>query len=163
MGVSGCGKSSVAQAIAEQLNYQFIEADDFHSQANQDHMASGLALTDAMREPWIASLRSRLRESAKARQSCVMSFSGLRHQHRAAIRDLPFNSLFIHLEGTKSLIAKRINARSNHFMPVGLLDSQFNALEPTSENENIISINIEQNLECVVAEAMAAASQIIKK
>ena len=162
MGVSGCGKSSVAQAIAAQLNYEYVEADDFHSQENQDHMASGIPLTDTMREPWVASLQSHLKQSSKAGRNCVMSFSGLRHEHRTKIRILPFNSLFIHLKGEKSLIAERINARSNHFMPAALLDSQFSVLEPPRENENIINVNIDQALECVVADSIAAASHLIK-
>ena len=162
MGVSGCGKSSVAQAIAAQLDYEYVEADDFHPQENQDHMASGLALSDVMREPWIARLQSHLKQSSKAGRNCVMSFSGLRRQHRAKIRELPFISLFIHLKGERSLIAERINARSNHFMPVALLDSQFSALEPPSENENIIDVNIDQTLECVVADSLASANHLIK-
>jgi len=159
MGVSGCGKSSVAKALSEQFNYEFVEADDFHPQENVDHMASGKSLTDEMREPWIRLLQAHLKQAAKAKRSCVMSFSGLRRLHRAKIRDLPFDTLFIHLEGCKQLISDRINARSDHFMPASLLDSQYEALESASKKENIVRIDINQALDDVVNAAIEATRQ----
>jgi len=129
MGVSGCGKSSVAHAISDQLNYQFVEADDFHPQENKQHMASGKPLTDLMRKPWITALKKHLMQAAETDQSCVMSFSGLRREHRNQMRDLPFNSVFVHLRGEQALILERMNARSDHFMPPSLLDSQYSTLE----------------------------------
>ena len=163
MGVSGCGKSTVAEAIANQLGYEFVEADDFHPQENKNHMASGQALTDVMREPWIALLQAHLKQSAKAGRSCVMSFSGLRRVHRAKIRDLPFDNLFIHLEGNRQLIADRINARLDHFMPTDLLDSQYAALESASKKETIISIDIDQSLDSVIADSIATVNQHLKE
>jgi gluconokinase len=159
MGVSGSGKSSVAQALAAHFKVEFVEADDFHPIENREHMANGLALNDAMREPWIALLQAHLKQSARSGRSCVMSFSGLRRLHRAKIRDLPFDSLFIHLEGDQQLIAERINARTDHFMTVDLLDSQYQTLESASKKENIVSIDIDQSLELVIADAIAAAEK----
>ena len=159
MGVSGCGKSSVAQRLAETFGYEFVEADDFHPQENLDHMASGKSLTDDMRAPWIQLLQAHLKQAAKAQRSCVMSFSGLRRLHRAQIRDLPFDTLFIHLEGCKQLIGDRINARADHFMPASLLDSQYEALEPASKKEKLICVNVEQSLEEVSEAAISAVEQ----
>lgn len=159
MGVSGCGKSSVAECLAESFGYDFIEADDFHPQENIDHMASGNSLTDDMREPWIRLLQAHLKQAAKAERNCVMSFSGLRRHHRAKIRDLPFNTLFIHLEGDKQLISDRINARADHFMPANLLDSQYEALQPAAKKESILGINVAQPLEHVIKAAVSAAKQ----
>jgi len=161
MGVSGCGKSTVANAIANKFGYEFVEADDFHPQENREHMASGQALTDAMREPWVALLQASLKQTAEAGNNCVLSFSGLRRDHREKIRDLPFKNLFIHLEGEQQLIADRINTRSGHFMPASLLDSQYSAFEPPSKNENIISINIDQSVEFVILDSISAANQHI--
>lgn len=159
MGVSGCGKSSVAQHLAKHFEYEFVEADDFHPQENLDHMASGKPLTDEMRAPWIQLLQAHLKQAAKAKRSCVMSFSGLRRLHRAKIRDLPFDALFIHLEACKQLISDRINSRAGHFMPASLLDSQYQALEPANKKEKLISINVEQSLEDVHKAAISAAAQ----
>lgn len=159
MGVSGCGKSSVAQALAVHFRAEFVEADDFHSLENKEHMRNGLALNDAMREPWIELLQAHLKQSARSGRNCVMSFSGLRRLHRAKMKDLPFDSLFIHLEGDRQLIRDRMQARSEHFMPASLLDSQYQTLEPASHKETIISIDIKQRLELVIADAILAAHQ----
>ena len=162
MGVSGSGKSTVAQAIAKELGCEFVEADDFHPQENRNHMANGMALTDAMREPWIALLQAHLKQAARASRSCTLSFSGLRRSHRAKIKDLPFNTLFIHLEGDQQVIADRINKRSGHFMPVKLLDSQYAALELPQKKEAIVSININQDLESVIQQSISAVEAYFK-
>ena len=159
MGVSGCGKSSVARALAGHFDYEFVEADDFHPQENIDHMASGHSLTDEMREPWIQLLQAHLKQSAKSERSCVLSFSGLRRLHRAKIRDLPFASLFLHLEGDKELIKSRIEARADHFMPSSLLDSQYQTLEAASKKEHIVSIDISQTIEEVINSATTYTTQ----
>ena len=159
MGVSGCGKSSIANALAEHFNYEFVEADDFHPQENIDHMASGHSLTDEMREPWIQLLQAHLKQSAKSGRSCVLSFSGLRRLHRAKIRDLPFDSLFLHLEGNKDLIASRIEARTGHFMPSSLLESQYQALESASRKEHIVSIDISKTVDQVISLAITQTTQ----
>ena len=159
MGVSGCGKSSIASALAEHFNYEFVEADDFHPQENIDHMASGHSLTDEMREPWIQLLQAHLKQSAKSGRSCVLSFSGLRRLHRAKIRDRPFDSLFLHLEGNKDLIASRIDARAGHFMPSSLLESQYQALESASRKEHIVSIDISKTVDQVISLAITQTTQ----
>jgi len=121
MGVSGCGKSTIAQAIAKQLNYEFVEADNFHSQENKDHMANGNALSDAMRKPWIGRLQTHLKQSANAGKSCVLSFSGLRRLHRAKIRDLPFTSnkesiISVDIDqNVESVITHSLEAVTQHF------------------------------------------------
>lgn len=155
MGVSGCGKSSVAEAIAQQFNYEFVEADDFHPDENKEHMANGEALTDAMREPWIALLQGHLKQSARAGRNVVMSFSGLRRLHRAKIRDLPMKTLFIHLHGEQALISQRLNERAEHFMPSSLLDSQFATLESANKKETLHRVDIKPPLDQVITSAIA--------
>ena len=83
MGVSGCGKSTLAKHLAKKFGLAFLEADDFHSDENKAHMASGKPLTDAMREPWIASMCDNLRDHRERGESCVLAYSGLRRAHRA--------------------------------------------------------------------------------
>lgn len=155
MGVSGCGKSTIAEAIASEYDYQFVEADDFHPPQNKQHMAAGKPLTDAMRGPWLELLTTQLQNAAQKKQDCVMSFSGLRRKHRALMHELPFEVLCLHLEGDAQLIRSRMQARENHFMPSSLLDSQYDALESTQNDPNTYSIDINQSLENVVADAFA--------
>lgn len=159
MGVSGCGKSTVAKAVAQELNYEYVEGDDFHSDENKTHMASGKALNDSMREPWIALLQAHLKQCARANRSAVLSFSGLRREHRAKMRDLPLNSLFIHLQGDQELIGQRINDRDGHFMPSTLLDSQFEALQSANKKEVLHAVDISQTLDNVINSAVAIAKQ----
>ena len=156
MGVSGCGKSTVACALAKHLKYEFVEADDFHSEQNKQWMSSGRPLSDSMRAPWIGVLRSHLGRAAADNRSCVMSFSGLRRDHRAQMRALPFDTTFLFLQGSKELIGERISARKGHFVGTALLDSQTHSghLE-----EDVISIRIDQSLEKVIeASKQALAS-----
>lgn len=162
MGVSGCGKSSVAEAISKEYDYEFVEADDYHPEENKQHMASGKPLTDAMREPWIALLRGHLKQAARVGRSCVMSFSGLRRMHRSQIRDLPFNVLFLHLEGDQPLIRDRMNAREDHFMPPSLLDSQYATLENPLGEPKTIGIDIDQTLKSVIETALKVTSDALK-
>lgn len=154
MGVSGCGKSTIAEAIASEYDYQFVEADDFHPQQNKQHMAAGKPLTDAMREPWLDLLTTHLQKAALREQNCVMSFSGLRRKHRARMHDLPFDVLCLHLEGDAQLIRSRMQTREDHFMPSSLLDSQYHALQSTHNEPNTYSIHINQSLANVVADAI---------
>jgi gluconokinase len=126
MGVSGCGKSTLARALSIRLGWAMLEADDFHNDANRAHMASGQPLTEAMREPWLASVCSALR----ARDSdCVLACSALRRAHRARLRALGWRTRFLLLEINPESARERLQQRSGHFMPASLVDSQFETLE----------------------------------
>lgn len=139
MGVSGSGKSTVAAAVAAHYDYQFLEADDFHDARCKAHMAAGKPLTDDMRQPWINRIKLALQQThdslANTREhGCVLSFSGLRTAHRTQVSDTPLSTLFIYLRGDPATILKRLSARTEHFMPPSLLDSQFDALEDPSHD-----------------------------
>ena len=141
MGVSGCGKSSVASNLADHYGFHYIEADDFHSEQAKQHMAAGLALTDAMRLPWIKKLKQQLQTTSKSDNSAVLAFSGLRQAHRMQFRDIFDRTVFIHLVAPYDTILQRMNQRNDHFMPVKLLASQFAALEPVSGESDIIEVD----------------------
>jgi gluconokinase len=140
MGVSGCGKSSVGAKIAQDLGYQFIEADDFHSAESKQHMASGKPLTDAMREPWLQCLTKTI--TSEPMQDKVMAYSGLRRNHRQRFRDLGFETLFIHLYGEQQVIERRLQQRKKHFMPTSLLASQYSALELPHAEPDVVTLDI---------------------
>lgn len=162
MGVSGCGKSTLAKHLAKKFGFVFLEADDFHSEENKAHMASGKPLNDIMREPWIASMCSRLREHREKGESCVLAYSGLRRAHRQIFRELGYPTLFVHLAGPQEVIRRRMEARANHFMPAGLLDSQYAALEAAINEPDIIKVDVSQSIPKIQHQAMELVGGFIK-
>ena len=152
-GVSGCGKTTLAEFLAEQFSFQYVEADDFHPPENKASMASGKPLTDAMREPWIVALGEFLSQQFSKQKSCVMANSCLRKAYRQRFRNLGVKTLFIHLSGPKDLIFRRMKSRENHFMPAELLDSQFDTLELPDNESDVLTIDISQNINEIAAEA----------
>lgn len=159
MGVSGCGKSTLAKRLAKAFRFRFLEADKFHSEENKAHMAAGNPLTDAMREPWITTMCESLMGFQAEGESCVLAYSGLRRSHREKFRALDYPTLFLHLAGPKALIARRMNARADHFMPSELLDSQYAALESTENETDIIEVSLDQSIRDVIAEATEHAQK----
>ena len=160
MGVSGSGKSTVAQMLAQKFDLPFLEADNFHSAANKPHMAAGKALTDDMRAPWIASICEKIKTDGK---SCVLAYSGLRRAHRQKFRELGFKTLFLYLNGSKELIAKRMSERAGHFMPVSLLDSQFASMEAPLNEPDMIMVSIDDTVPQIVANATQIAREFLKQ
>lgn len=136
MGVSGSGKSSIAEKIAEKLGYLFVEADDFHPEESKEWMASGKPLTNEMREPWVISVQQYIKQQLANNISCVLSYSGLIKSHRDIFRQLQINIQFLFLDGSEELIKGRLNKRQNHFFNPLLLHSQFIALERPANNED---------------------------
>lgn len=142
MGVSGSGKSTVARLLANELDRVFAEADEFHPAANIAKMESGVPLTDRDREPWLRSLRDWISEQDAAGRSTVVTCSALRRAYRDVLREATARVVFVHLHGSRELIAGRLSGRTGHFMPPSLLDSQFAALEPLGEDEDGITVDV---------------------
>lgn len=150
MGVSGCGKSSVGEALARRLQARFIDADDFHPAANVEKMRRGVPLDDDDRAPWLARLNEVLREHVGRAEPVVLACSALRARYRDALaRDLP-GLRFVHLSGSYELIAARLAQRSHRYMPPSLLRSQFDALEPPAD---AVVVDIAADVESVAAAA----------
>ncbi len=144
MGVCGTGKSSIGKAVATELGAEFIEGDDFHSVDNKRRMAAGLPLTDEMRWPWLDAV-AQAAASARERGPVVVACSALKEAYRDRLRRrLPSVSI-AYLSGDAALIAARIAARSDHFMPVSLLESQLRDLE-VPNGADVIAIAIDQPL-----------------
>jgi len=156
MGVSGSGKSTLGRAIAGQLNWQFIEADDFHSHLNRQRMAAGQPLDDTMRAPWLASIINKLTELQRADQCAVLAFSGLRTQHRQALRnELGDRLVFLNLVVNKAALNQRLQDRRGHFMPASLLQTQFDALQGTALESDVHTLNGEQNVTSLTTNAIS--------
>jgi carbohydrate kinase (thermoresistant glucokinase family) len=132
MGVSGCGKTTLGEALAAHLHWPFFDADDFHPPENVAKMRAGEPLTDADRAPWLLCLSNLLQANPHA----VLACSALKERYREVLKtDLP-NLRFVHPHGAFDVIAARIEARSKetgHYMPASLLQSQFEALEPCAD------------------------------
>lgn len=155
MGVSGSGKTTLARALADAWTATFLDADDFHSDEARAWMASGRPLTDAMRAPWVERIAAELRRRVAAGERVTVAFSGLRRGHRDLLRATGLPMRFLFLEGDASLIAERMRARSGHYMPVSLLDSQFDALEDPRGEPDVATLRIELAPEEQLAQALA--------
>lgn len=143
-GVSGCGKTTIAKRVASELGYDFIEADNFHSEENIKHMTSGKALTDDMRAPWMAAICCHLEKIFHAQKNCVLAHSSLRRAHRQQFRDLKAETRFFHLDGDYTLIADRLSNRQGHYMPASLLASQFSSFENYDIENDVSTLDIRQ-------------------
>ena len=141
MGVSGSGKTTLATTIAKRHGLKFVDADDDHNPANRQKMSNGLPLTDADREPWMDAVCRRLGAFARSKRHCALAHSGLRRADRERLRKLGFRTVFLHLDAEYAAIAERLAARKNHFMPPGLLQSQFAALQPPSGEPDVYRID----------------------
>jgi gluconokinase len=134
MGVSGCGKSSVGEALAPRLGIPYVDGDDLHPPENVAKMRAGTPLTDDDRWPWLDRVAGVLRDSAPVIVGC----SALKRAYRDRIRAGAGDAVtFVHLAGDRALIAARMGSRTGHYMPPSLLDSQFAALEPPGPDEAI--------------------------
>jgi len=148
MGVAGCGKSAVGAALAARLGATYLDGDDLHPQANIDKMSRGEALTDEDRWPWLTLVGQKL---AAPDGILILGCSALKRRYRDHIRkEAGAPVLFVHLAGSRKLIATRMAARAGHFMPASLIDSQFAALEPPGPDENAVTVDIDRPLERIV-------------
>jgi len=134
MGVSGSGKTTVGKLLAAELGWQFVDADDFHPNSNIEKMRRGAPLNDDDRRPWLSSLREYLEAADSRGENLVLACSALKHNYRDYLRaDRPEVVRFVYLHGSQELIANRQAERRGHFMPPGLLQSQFETLEPPGD------------------------------
>ena len=148
MGVSGTGKSTLARALAEQLQWEFLEGDDYHPKANIEKMRRGEALADEDRWPWLNAMHETIAEKQHQKQPLVVTCSALKKSYREKlVRNLE-GVEFVYLCGDPETILARMRQRKKHFMPAVLLDSQVAALEPP---ETAIFIPIDLTTEEQVA------------
>ncbi|MGN7965533.1 gluconokinase [Microbacterium sp. 22179] len=136
MGPSGCGKSTVGLALAESIGARFIDADDLHPITNVDKMAAGIPLDDDDRMPWLGVVGRAL----QADDRIVIACSALRRIYRDAIRAESSDAFFAELTVDRAALEERMRARTDHFMPAALLDSQLATLESLESDENGIRV-----------------------
>jgi gluconokinase len=139
MGVSGCGKTTVARELADELGWQFIESDAYHSEADIQKMSSGTPLTDEDRLPWLQSLNHALRSNLKEGKQTVLACSALKKKYRDILYTSINPGVYVFLKGDFGLIWERMQQRE-HFMRPEMLQSQFDDLEEPSD---ALTIDIE--------------------
>jgi|SRR5450830_121715 len=142
MGVCGCGKSTVGAALAQALGVAFVEGDAFHPPANVAKMSAGLPLDDADRAGWLDALAGQIRAARERDAGLVLSCSALKRRYRDLLRQSDPALRFVHLHGTRELLAARLAQRSGHYMPPALLDSQLRDLEALERDEAASPRNI---------------------
>jgi gluconokinase len=142
MGVSGCGKSTVGERLAERLGWPFRDGDGFHPPENVEKMRSGTPLTDADRWPWLDAIAAWIDGQRRRGEHGVIACSALKRAYRDRLRAGHEDVRFVFLDGDRSLIASRLAARKGHYMPASLLDSQFATLERPTPDENALTISI---------------------
>ena len=140
-GVSGAGKTTIGQLLAEEFGWRFYEADDFHSQANTDKMRQGVPLTDEDRWPWLESLRQVIKRCLAAGENAVLACSALKEAYRRRLR-LNADVKLVFLRGDYELIANQLRQRRGHFMNPVSLQSQFADLEEPKPTEGAALIQL---------------------
>jgi gluconokinase len=160
MGVAGAGKTTIARLLAEALHCAFLEGDDLHPQANVEKMRHGIPLTDADRLPWLKRIAAGIDAWRAQGQSGVVACSALKRQYRDVLLGSRLAGgrkgvRLVYLEGSPDVIRGRLATRQGHFMPAGLLDSQFADLEPPGSEEHPITADLRQNPGAIVDQILA--------
>jgi carbohydrate kinase (thermoresistant glucokinase family) len=155
MGVSGSGKTTIAVLLAERLGWALADADEFHSPANVRKMASGIALTDEDRWPWLHAIAAWIDETRGAGRRGIVTCSALKRSYRDILIGARPDVRLVYLKGDARLIAQRLAKRRGHFMPPELLRSQFDALEEPGPDEHPIVVNVAAEPQAIAARILA--------
>ena len=147
MGVTGAGKTTVGSLLAQQLGWEFADADSFHSPANVEKIRLGIPLDDADRAPWLSALRQALERWVTEHRNAVLACSALKESYRDQLA-LGSEVKFVYLKGSYDLIYQRLRQRHGHFASEKILASQFADLE---EPGDVLTLDIDQSPEQIVS------------
>ncbi|MEA2897563.1 MAG: gluconokinase [Bradyrhizobium sp.] len=150
MGVSGSGKTTIADRLANILGWTCEDGDKFHPKSNVEKMSAGHPLTDEDRWPWLQAIADKIDQVCEAGEHAVVACSALKRAYRDILVHGRDDIRIVYLDGTQRLIAGRLAARKGHFMPPGLLDSQFKTLEPPGADENSVAVSIDASVDAIV-------------
>jgi len=146
MGVTGAGKTTIGVLLAQQLGWEFVDADSFHSPANVEKIRQGIALDDSDRAPWLRAIREAMEGWVAAEKSVFLACSALKKSYRDELF-IAGQTKFVYLKGSYELIARRLRQRHGHFASETILASQFAALE---EPNDAITVDISHTGEEIV-------------
>jgi gluconokinase/6-phosphogluconolactonase len=150
MGVSSSGKSTIGQALGQRLGWRFEDGDSFHPPANVAKMSAGRPLTDEDRWPWLQAIADEIGRCRAAGGHIIIACSALKKAYRAILVGGHDDVRMVYLSGSKELIGDRMSHREGHFMPPGLLASQFATLEPPTPDEHPITVSIDAPVAAIV-------------
>jgi gluconokinase len=150
MGVSGAGKTTIGETLAARLGWPYEDADTFHPPSNVTKMSAGQPLTDEDRWPWLEAIAAEIDRACGAGEHIVIGCSALKRAYRDVLTHGRTDVRLVYLDGSQSLIADRLSHRKGHFMPPGLLISQFAALEPPTPDERPLTVSIDAEVEQIV-------------
>lgn len=156
MGVSGSGKSTVAAGLADRLGWPFQEGDSLHPRSNIEKMEAGEPLTDEDRWPWLDRVADWIEDRLEADEGGIITCSALKRSYRDVLDRRGAEVVFVHLTGERSTLEQRMEERSGHFMPVSMLTSQLETLEPPEPDERSVRVRIEQDPQAIVDEVVRA-------
>jgi gluconokinase len=160
MGVSGSGKSTVAEELAEKLGIAFIEGDKLHPKSNVDKMSEGIPLTDEDRWPWLDLIGAELHKG-RENNGVVVSCSALKKTYRDRLRKAAGGSLaFVYLDGSLELLSRRMGERKGHFMPLSLLQTQLATLEVPTGEPGVVTVSIDATPEDITANALSGLQAV---
>lgn len=159
MGVTASGKTSVGRAMAERLGFEFCDSDALHPCANVEKMSRGEPLTDDDRAPWLVRVGERLAKS----EGIVVACSALKVAYRRSILAEAPDAVFVVLHGDRSLLVERMAARTDHFMPPELLDSQLETLEMPGGDEPAVTVGVQPSIETIVQRAIARVGTLAEE
>lgn len=155
MGVSGCGKSTVASALAERIGAQMIEGDAYHPPENVRKMQAGIALTDADRQGWLEQLGAELARVVHSQHIAVLACSALKRRYRDRLRAAVPQLGVVFLQVSPQAASQRVRQRSGHFMPATLVQSQFEDLEPPIGEARVLTVDAIRDSATIVAQIQA--------
>lgn len=142
MGVSGSGKTTVGEALAERLGWRFVEGDSFHPPENVAKMSAGIPLDDNDRAPWLKALAAEIARDEAAGRPSVVGCSALKRAYRDILRSGAPCVRFVHVDGDRAVLTERLSHRAGHFFPARLLDSQLAALELLGPDEDGVVVDV---------------------
>lgn len=157
MGVSGSGKTAIGEALGERLELRYSDADGFHPDANVEKMRAGQPLTDDDRWPWLDRVGQWL--ATYESSGAIVSCSALRLVYRDRLREHVPAAVFVHMYGPVEVVRARMERRRDHFMPPALLQSQYDLLEPLGNDEQGVTLDLDQPVPAIVGDYLAWAAR----